>query len=101
MEIISNTAIIAVNQDRLGHPASRVWKKRQEGGGDLQLWAGPLADGLVPPSYQSICTYSHGYCIHEDQPWSLFLIPLPKEARSTFYCPMSSSAMYVHCIIPL
>jgi len=69
MEIISNTAVIAVNQDRLGHPASRVWKKRQEGGGELQLWVGPLADGSVPPSsYHSIGTYPHGYCIHEDQP---------------------------------
>jgi alpha-galactosidase len=47
MEIISNTAIIAVNQDRLGRPASRIWKKSQEAGGDLQLWAGPLADGSV------------------------------------------------------
>jgi alpha-galactosidase len=48
MEIISNTAIIAVNQDSLGKPAARIWKKRQEGGGDLQLWAGPLEDGSVP-----------------------------------------------------
>ena len=51
MEIFSNTAIIAVNQDRLGQPAVRIWKKPQEGGGDLQLWAGPLADGLVPPLF--------------------------------------------------
>ena len=48
MEIISNTAIIAVNQDRLGQPAARIWKKPQKGGGDLQLWVGPLADGSVP-----------------------------------------------------
>ena len=48
MEIISNTAIIAVNQDPLGCPAIRIWKNPQEAGGDLQLWAGPLADGSVP-----------------------------------------------------
>jgi len=55
MEIISNTAIIAVNQDRLGQPATRIWKKPQEAGGDLQLWVGSLADGSVPrfSSYQS------------------------------------------------
>jgi alpha-galactosidase len=47
MEIISNTAIIAVNQDSLGQPAYRIWKKPQDAGGDLQLWAGPLADGSV------------------------------------------------------
>jgi hypothetical protein len=47
MEIISNTAIIAVNQDSLGQPARRIWKKPQDAGGNLQLWAGPLADGSV------------------------------------------------------
>ena len=47
MEIISNTAIVAVNQDPLGQPANRIWKKPQDAGGDLQLWVGPLADGSV------------------------------------------------------
>ena len=71
MEIISNTAIIAVNQDRLGQPATRIWKKPQEAGGDLQLWAGSLADGLVLLPHHHIGTLSHGYSIcfiREDQP---------------------------------
>ena len=71
MEIISNTAIIAVNQDRLGQPATRIWKKPQGAGGDLQLWAGPLADGLVSLPHHYIGTLSYGYCIRsirEGQP---------------------------------
>ncbi|KAI0348714.1 alpha-galactosidase [Trametopsis cervina] len=44
MEIITNTALIAVNQDSNGSPASRLWKRPISGGGDLSLWAGGLAD---------------------------------------------------------
>ncbi|EIN11230.1 glycoside hydrolase [Punctularia strigosozonata HHB-11173 SS5] len=40
LEIITNDAIIAANQDPLGVPAKRVWKRD-----DLELWAGPLHDG--------------------------------------------------------
>ncbi|KAH7107367.1 alpha-galactosidase [Auriculariales sp. MPI-PUGE-AT-0066] len=36
LEIITNKAIIAINQDEMGRPARR---------GSLQLWAGPLASG--------------------------------------------------------
>lgn len=42
LDIITNDAIIAANQDSLGAPAKRLWKR-----GDLQLWAGPLAGGCV------------------------------------------------------
>ena len=71
MEIISNTAIIAVNQDRLGQPATRIWKKPQETGGDLQLWAGSLADGSVSLPHHHIGTLPDGYSmrpIREDRP---------------------------------
>jgi len=44
LEIITNKAIIAVNQDPLGSPGIRVWKKTIPSGGDLQLWYGSLAN---------------------------------------------------------
>ncbi|KAG8965322.1 hypothetical protein FRC03_000706 [Tulasnella sp. 419] len=40
--IISNKAIIGISQDPNGSAAFRIWKKEQEGGGDLQLWVGYL-----------------------------------------------------------
>ncbi|KAI1797693.1 glycoside hydrolase [Ganoderma leucocontextum] len=43
-EIITNDAIIAVNQDSGGSPASRIWKQTLPEGGDLQLWAGSLVN---------------------------------------------------------
>jgi len=45
--IITNEAIIAVNQDPRGVPAVRLWRKPQEAGGTLQLWAGPLTNGAT------------------------------------------------------
>ncbi|KAJ7601062.1 alpha-galactosidase [Mycena floridula] len=44
LEIITNSAVIAVNQDPLGAPGTRVWKKTLDIGGDLQLWYGPLVN---------------------------------------------------------
>ena len=43
-QIITNNAIIAVNQDSNGSPASRIWKKSVSEGGDIQLWSGSLAN---------------------------------------------------------
>ena len=40
--ILTNEAIIALNQDGANSPATRVWKKPIDGG-DLQLWSGWLA----------------------------------------------------------
>jgi alpha-galactosidase len=39
-EILTNTEVIAVNQDRLGREGHRVKKN-----GDLEVWSKPLADG--------------------------------------------------------
>ncbi|KAI0803037.1 alpha-galactosidase [Irpex lacteus] len=47
LSIITNQAIIDVNQDANGSPANRLWKHSVDGGGDLSLWAG----GLVNNSY--------------------------------------------------
>lgn len=43
LSIITNDAIIAVNQDANGSPASRIWKK-SAGEGDLSLWSGSLVN---------------------------------------------------------
>ncbi|PSR71320.1 hypothetical protein PHLCEN_2v12834 [Hermanssonia centrifuga] len=43
LTIVTNKAIIAVNQDANGSPANRMWKKSVTGG-DLSLWAGSLAN---------------------------------------------------------
>ncbi|RPD81798.1 glycoside hydrolase [Lentinus tigrinus ALCF2SS1-7] len=42
--IVTNDAIIAVNQDPNGSPATRVWKRSLPDGGDLQLWSGSLVN---------------------------------------------------------
>ncbi|KDQ06371.1 glycoside hydrolase family 27 protein [Botryobasidium botryosum FD-172 SS1] len=47
LSIITNDAIIAVNQDPVGSPAVRLWREPQEAGGTVQLWAGPLANGAT------------------------------------------------------
>jgi len=44
LEIITNDAIIAVNQDAAGSAASRIWKHPVPTGGDLSLWQGGLAN---------------------------------------------------------
>ncbi|KDQ55671.1 glycoside hydrolase family 27 protein [Jaapia argillacea MUCL 33604] len=44
LDIITNDAIIAVNQDPLGASIKRSWKRLLEEG-DVQMWTGPLADG--------------------------------------------------------
>jgi len=47
LEIITNRAIIDVNQDPLGSPAIRAWKKTVDAGGDLQLWYGSLVNNTL------------------------------------------------------
>ncbi|PCH33471.1 glycoside hydrolase family 27 protein [Wolfiporia cocos MD-104 SS10] len=44
LEIITNDAIIAVNQDANGSPAERMWKVPVASGGDLSLWSGSLVN---------------------------------------------------------
>lgn len=46
LEIVTNDALIAVNQDANGSPATRIWKV-PVAGGDLSLWAG----GLINNTY--------------------------------------------------
>ena len=74
-------------------------EKNPEGWRELATLGRTARGRVSTPFYYAKGTCSYGYCMHEDQPSSLFLIPLPKEARSTFCYPMSSSATYVH--IPL
>lgn len=40
LELLCNHDVIEVDQDALGHAASRVWKE-----GNLEIWSRPLADG--------------------------------------------------------
>jgi len=42
--ILTNTAIIAMNQDPSGQPGIRLWKIKLPDGGDLQLWRGGLGN---------------------------------------------------------
>ncbi|KAI0361839.1 alpha-galactosidase [Trametes cingulata] len=44
LTIITNDALIAVNQDPNGSPANRIWKRTLPEGGDLQLWQGSLVN---------------------------------------------------------
>ncbi|KAI0786009.1 alpha-galactosidase [Abortiporus biennis] len=44
LSIITNKAVIALNQDPAGSPASRIWKVPLKGGGDISLWTGSLVD---------------------------------------------------------
>ncbi|KAI0651653.1 alpha-galactosidase [Trametes meyenii] len=44
LTIITNDAIIAVNQDPNGSPANRIWKRTLPEGGNLQLWQGSLVN---------------------------------------------------------
>ncbi|KAI0662631.1 alpha-galactosidase [Cubamyces menziesii] len=44
LAIITNDALIAVNQDPNGSPANRIWKRTLPEGGDLQLWQGSLVN---------------------------------------------------------
>jgi alpha-galactosidase len=39
-DILTNSEVIAVNQDPLGRQGSRVWKD-----GDLEIWSKQMADG--------------------------------------------------------
>lgn len=44
LTIITNKAIIDINQDAAGSPANRMWKRSVDEGGDLSLWAGSLVN---------------------------------------------------------
>ncbi|KAH9947978.1 glycoside hydrolase superfamily [Amylocystis lapponica] len=44
LEIITNDAIIAVNQDPGHSPVTRLWQTPASGGGNLSLWSGSLAN---------------------------------------------------------
>jgi len=44
LSIITNDAIIAVNQDSAGSPATRQWKRSVSEGGHLELWSGSLVN---------------------------------------------------------
>ncbi|KAG8713138.1 hypothetical protein FRC09_019053 [Ceratobasidium sp. 395] len=46
LDIITNQAIVSVNQDSRGAPAARHWK-REVKGGDAQLWSTRLANGTT------------------------------------------------------
>ena len=42
--ILSNKDVLAINQDALGKPGYRIWKKIA-GDGNVQLWRGDLHGG--------------------------------------------------------
>ena len=44
LTILTNTAIIGINQDPNGQPGIRLWKRKFPEGGDLQLWRGGLTN---------------------------------------------------------
>ncbi|TCD67535.1 hypothetical protein EIP91_012289 [Steccherinum ochraceum] len=44
LSIITNDAVIALNQDDAGSPANRMWKRDVSDGGNLQLWQGSLVN---------------------------------------------------------
>ncbi|CAL1696554.1 unnamed protein product [Somion occarium] len=44
LTIITNKALIDINQDAGVGPANRMWKRTIPDGGDLQLWAGSLSN---------------------------------------------------------
>lgn len=48
LETLTNTEVIAINQDALGQPATVVYEEED---GDLQYWARPLADGSVAVAF--------------------------------------------------
>ncbi|SCU79803.1 LANO_0A07536g1_1 [Lachancea nothofagi CBS 11611] len=48
--VYANPAVIAINQDPAGVPATRIWRKQVpqvdgNGKGEIQLWSGPLDNG--------------------------------------------------------
>jgi alpha-galactosidase len=43
--IVTNTEIIAINQDPNGQSGIRLWKRSPPEGGDLQLWRSELTNG--------------------------------------------------------
>ena len=47
LDIITNKHVIAINQDPLGTPGYRLWKKDDTSGGSIQLWKGNLSNGCA------------------------------------------------------
>jgi len=84
LTIITNEALIAVNQDSAGSPANRIWKKSVDGGGDLSLWQGSLANNVfviallnTSPNTQTVDILMSDAFIdqgaaYEAQPYELF-----------------------------
>ena len=54
LSIITNDAIIAVNQDAVGSPANRIYKRPAAGGGYLSLYQGNLANKCATPLAMSL-----------------------------------------------
>ena len=48
--ILTNSEIIAINQDKLGASVSRVWT---DSTGNLQIWAGPIVGGVAAIFYNA------------------------------------------------
>ena len=48
LSIITNDAIIAVNQDSANSPVERMWDTPVQSGGTLSLWCGSLANKYAP-----------------------------------------------------
>ncbi|KAF8515218.1 alpha-galactosidase [Gautieria morchelliformis] len=83
LEIITNDAIIAVNQDSGGSPANRIWK-RAVSGGDLSLYQGSLVNSVfviallnTSPNPQTVDilmsdAFMDQGSVAAGQPWNLF-----------------------------
>ncbi|GJJ09984.1 hypothetical protein Clacol_004210 [Clathrus columnatus] len=74
LTIITNDALISVNQDSAGSPANRIWKQPASGGGDLSLWQGSLANN---PNTQTVdILMSDAFIdqgsVYQAQPYELF-----------------------------
>jgi len=54
--IIKNKHVIAIFQDSVGAAAYRNYKKEVDGGGNIQLWSGPLANGTFVVALLNMAT---------------------------------------------
>jgi len=83
LSIITNDAIIAVNQDSAGAPANRIWK-RSVSGGDLSLYQGSLVNDVfviallnTSPNTQTVDilmsdAFMDQGSVAAAEPWSIF-----------------------------
>ncbi|KAF8575957.1 glycoside hydrolase family 27 protein [Ramaria rubella] len=84
LTIITNDAIIAVNQDSAGAAANRIWKRPVSSGGDVSLWQGSLANNVfviallnTSPDSQTVDilmsdAFRDQGPVYEAQPYNLF-----------------------------